>query len=380
MSSAPPWPHAANVTAALLAGFDRLPGAARYGAATVFFLLALASRFALAGVLPATGFPFLTFFPAVMISAFLVGLGPGLLAALLSVLAVATFFIDRPAGTLDFSRSDLIAMVFFAGVLVIDCWLIHLMKQALSKLRSTSARLRASEASLREAGQNKDVFLATLAHELRNPLAAIRSAAQLMQMAQVQPAQTARAAAVVERQSAQLARLVDDLLDVASIGSGKLDLQRTTGDLRQAVTVALETCGHWIGQGGQRLSVELPEHAVDACFDSSRIIQAIANLLHNAAKFTPPGGAIAVSLKVAEGVARITITDNGRGIAPESVAGMFAMFAQETPAGQRGSGNGLGIGLALTRRLIELHGGTLEAFSAGLGHGAEFSISLPLPA
>lgn len=357
----------------------------RYGVAVLLFAVALAARFLLVDVLPARGFPFLSFFPAVLITTWLVGLGPGLLVAALSTAAAWRFFMGPPVALSQMAHSDVIALVFFAGILVIDCIVIELMNSAMSQLRTTGEKLRRSErelmareAELREADRQKDVFLAMLAHELRNPLAPIRSAAQLISALDPGDAKVKRAAAIIARQSGQLTRLVDDLLDVSRIQSSKLTLRLAHVDLRDVIEGALETCQPLIDAAGHRFSVSLPATPVPVCVDAVRIAQCVSNLLNNAIKFTPAGGHILLALSLTgDGKVALSLTDSGRGIAAAMLPKLFGMFAQEDASGMNGN-SGLGIGLALTRHLVTQHGGSIDAHSDGPGAGARFDIVLPL--
>ncbi len=502
---------------------------ARYGLAAVLSALALLLRFSLEGVLPPQGFPFLTFFPAVLLSAYLAGLGPGLTATGLSVAAAWYFFMPPEGEFGPLSRPDLVALLFFTAVLLIDTFVIDVMNNALQRLRLVEARLldtdhhlRASRAdalaaaeladrdrglldavfnavpagiivadadgrllrmnranariwglapystsiegygewkgwwagdspqagqrippqewglarslrtgqecndiveiepfdrpgtrlvtllssapvldpagavvggvvvqfditdrvqaerALREADRQKDTFLATLSHELRNPLAPIRSAAHVIRLSPGVDARADRAAAVIERQSAQLARLVDDLLDVSRLNFGNLQLQRQRLDLRQVVETALETSRPLLEAGRHRLEVRNADRPLPVYADETRIAQCVANLVNNACKFTPAGGAVEVDIRaIDERWASVTVTDNGQGIAPDMLEKVFELFTQEQRSGMGGN-TGLGIGLALVRRLVQMHGGQVQARSEGVGRGASFEIRLPL--
>ncbi len=248
-----------------------------------------------------------------------------------------------------------------------------------SALRGSQERLRARESALREADRQKDTFLATLAHELRNPLAPIRSAAQIIRLRGVQDEKVRTAGAVIERQSAQLARLVDDLMDVSRLNFGNMSLQRQVVDLRQVVDSALEASRPPLQAAGHVLEVHLPEQALMVEVDETRVAQCISNLVNNAGKFTPaPGGRITVDLRArGDGWASVAVRDNGQGISREMLGKVFELFAQEQRSGLGGN-SGLGIGLALTRKLIEMHGGHVFGRSEGEGRGAEFEILLPL--
>lgn len=370
------------------------PVALRYAFAVFLFAVALAARFMLVDILPARGFPFLSFFPAVLLTAYLVGLGPSFLVAILSTGAAWAFFMGPRMALSTMPQSDMIALVFFAVILVVDCLVIERMNLAMRKLHTTSMQLQVSEdalvirqAQLREADRQKDIFIATLAHELRNPLAPILSASQLIAMRSAGDEQLVRAAAIVRRQSLQLARLVDDLLDASRIRSGKLTLVVAPSDLRDVIASALETSAPMIAQSPITFTVDLPPQPIPVEVDSTRIAQCVSNLLHNAFKFTQAPADIALVASVRpDRMASIRVTDTGNGIAPEMLPRLFEMFAQEDRAdgggnaGNSGLGVGLGIGLALTHDLVLRHGGTITAHSDGHGTGACFEILLPITA
>lgn len=361
-----------------------IPAVPRYLFGLFLFFAALVARLMLVDVLPARGFPFLSFFPAVLLTAYLVGLGPGVLVAVLSTISAWAFFMGPIGLSFALERSDIIALVFFAVILVIDCLVIERMNAAMSELRTTGDKLRASETvllaqqeQLRDVDRQKDAFIATLAHELRNPLAPILSAAQLMGNHPGTDAHVARAAAIITRQSLQLTRLVDDLLDASRIHSNKLALQMAPVDVRAVIASALETVQPMVDLSASTLHVDLPAQPVWIHADSTRIAQCVANLLHNAFKFTLGAGQIGLEVACgAEETVVITVTDSGRGISAEMLPRLFEMFAQEGASGSDGN-NGLGIGLALTNYLVVQHGGTLTAHSAGPGLGASFAITLP---
>lgn len=265
-------------------------------------------------------------------------------------------------------------------------------------LRESQDRLLAREALLQEADRQKDRFLATLAHELRNPLAPIRTAAHLIRQRPVDDPLVRQAAATIDRQSAQMARLVDDLLEVSRITLGSVSLQRRTVDLRHTIELALETSRPLIEQAGHHFKLRMPDAPLMAKVDETRIAQAVANVLNNACKFTPTGGCIALEVEVddastdrpdgpaaparrADGLrqVRIRVTDSGEGIAPDMLDSVFDLFVQERRSGLGGN-TGLGIGLALTRGLVQQHGGTVRLSSAGKGQGTCCEITLPLAA
>ena len=236
---------------------------------------------------------------------------------------------------------------------------------------------RAARNAMLEADRRKDEFLAILAHELRNPLAPIRQAAMMVARAGATPEQVHWSHAVIERQTAHMARLLDDLLDVSRITRGRLEVRRARVPLRAVIDAAVETVRPLLDAQGHRLQVELPEESLFIDADSLRIAQVLANLLTNAAKYTPPPGNIRLFAARDAGQVKIRVLDNGIGLAPDDLPRIFDMFAQVKPTLDRKE-SGLGIGLALSRALMELHGGTLEARSDGPGMGSEFIVTIAL--
>ncbi|MFC5510023.1 PAS domain S-box protein [Massilia jejuensis] len=241
--------------------------------------------------------------------------------------------------------------------------------------------LRRIAADLSEADHRKSEFLATLAHELRNPLAPIRTGLDLLRMA---PANAASAAVTAERvyemmdrQLGQLIHLVDDLLDIARITRGRIELKKVALDLRTAVSMAVESSSGLVRAGGHQLQVELPDEPLPLDADLTRLVQVLSNLLNNAAKYTPGGGRIGLKVWRDGTQAVVDVSDSGIGISPEVIGSVFDMFTQVRSSLDRAQG-GLGIGLSLVRRLVELHGGRVQAFSAGRGQGSTFTVRLPL--
>jgi PAS domain S-box-containing protein len=238
---------------------------------------------------------------------------------------------------------------------------------------------REMEALLRAADSNKNQFLATLAHELRNPLSPIRNAAALLgAIGDGSQERQAHARDVITRQVDHLAHLVDDLLDVARISEGKIVLRNEEVDVRGVIAQAIETAAPLIATRGHRLVVAQPDERIWVSGDSVRLAQSVGNLLHNAAKFTPAGGEIHLGVSVSDhGRVRISVRDNGIGIAEDNLPRIFGMFTQvEVPPDR--APEGLGIGLSLVSHLLELHGGQLSATSPGIGLGSTFTVDLPL--
>jgi signal transduction histidine kinase/ActR/RegA family two-component response regulator len=230
---------------------------------------------------------------------------------------------------------------------------------------------------LREADQRKDEFLATLAHELRNPLAPLRNAVEILRMPNATPEMAARALQMMDRQLVQMVRLVDDLLDVSRITTGKLMVRRATMVLQDAVRDAVDTAKPFLDSRQDSLEVRMPAEPVPVDGDRTRLAQVFSNLLHNAGKYTEPGGRVVVSVEPDAGTAVVKVADNGIGIEPASMGAIFEMFVQVDRSLTRTQA-GLGVGLTLARRLIALHGGTITVESDGVGRGSVFTVRLPL--
>ena len=228
------------------------------------------------------------------------------------------------------------------------------------------------------ADRMKDHFLATLAHELRNPLAPISNALHILKAARTRPELAEGAHAMMERQLKQLVRLVDDLLDVSRITTGKLTLHPKDVPLKAVIDAAIEIARPLIDARGQALVVDLAAADVVLHADQTRLAQVFSNLLNNASKYTQEGGRIELTARIAGPVVVVEVTDNGMGMAPEGVNDMFRMFVQADTSLERATQSGLGVGLALARTLVEMHGGTIGAHSDGPGRGSRFSVRLPV--
>ena len=247
--------------------------------------------------------------------------------------------------------------------------------------RDVDAQMRErqqAEDALRLADRRKDEFLATLAHELRNPLAPVRNAVELLRLKQSADPDVARSRDVIARQVSQMARLLDDLLDVSRITRNRLELRRQAVTLDSIVDSAVETSRPLLDAARHELDVSVPQQMyIDG--DPTRLAQVFANLLNNAAKYTPRGGTIRLSAERTGEEVVVSVTDNGIGFAPEARPHLFEMFSQATPALERSQG-GLGIGLSLVKALVEMHGGSVDARSDGHGTGSEFIVRLPVMA
>jgi signal transduction histidine kinase len=250
------------------------------------------------------------------------------------------------------------------------------LERANCSLQKEVAERARAEQALHEADRNKDEFLAMLAHELRNPLAPILNALQLMRMKPSEP-QSLWAQEVIQRQLASLTRLVDDLLDVSRITRGKITLTREPVELSTLITRAVETIEPLIRERDQQLLLQVPPEPLRVSGDPTRLTQALGNVLGNAAKYTDRGGRIELRCARQGTDVEIRVRDNGIGIPAELLPRIFDLFTQlDRRSGH--SSSGLGIGLALVRRLVEMHGGTISAHSAGAGAGSEFTLRLPL--
>ncbi|MTW09131.1 response regulator [Pseudoduganella eburnea] len=234
-----------------------------------------------------------------------------------------------------------------------------------------------AERALLLADRRKDEFLATLAHELRNPLAPIRTGLDIMRINASDPVSVERARTIMERQLKQMVRLVDDLLDVSRINTGKLTIRREQLMLQDVVNDALELARPFIAAQGHTLHVQVPEQAVYLVGDATRLAQVLSNLLHNAAKYTARGGSITLEAEARDGQVQLHVKDNGIGISPALLDDIFEMFIQADSSLERSTA-GLGVGLSLARKLVELHGGSISAESAGEGQGSTFTVTLPV--
>lgn len=243
--------------------------------------------------------------------------------------------------------------------------------------KHASDTLRRLAADLSEADRRKTEFLATLAHELRNPLAPIRNGLNVIRLSSGKPDVTAKVHAMIERQVGHMVHLIDDLLDIARISGGKLQLKKAHVELAQVIASAIETSLPIIESSRHALHIEVPPAGFRADIDFTRIAQVVANLLNNAAKYTPAGGRIELRLTRDSGDAVVTVSDSGIGIPADALASVFEMFSQVGASIDRTQG-GLGIGLSLVRRLVEMHGGSVTVTSPGIGKGSTFSVRLPL--
>jgi signal transduction histidine kinase/CheY-like chemotaxis protein len=328
--------------------------------------------------------PISTFTIAVVIAAWYGGLGPGLLATVLGALAADYLFTPQRYSFRIESMSGAVAlgvMVFTGVLLSLLCESLHRTRRRLEaeqeNLRHSVDMQRQMRDALTESDQRKDEFLATLAHELRNPLAPVRNASHILKARMPPTPELQWARDVIDRQVTQMTRLIDDLMDVSRITRGTFELRREHVALDEVIRVAVETSRPIIEASGHQLVVEIPPEPINLDADVVRLAQVFSNVLNNAAKYTGPGGRIAIGAERDGNMASVSVQDSGVGIPPAMLRQVFEPFTQLDNSLERTRG-GLGIGLALAKRLVEMHGGAIEAHSSGAGLGSRFVVRLPV--
>ncbi len=368
------------------------PGVRGYLLAIAGMATSTGLRWLLRNVLvPAT--PFTLYYPAIMLSAWYGGLGPGLFATALSLIAAERIFVP-PYGSLRLiTVPEMIelGLFAFAGVMISvfsealhRAWrraetaqqdLAHSMeREKVSRIQAEKAREHAEAAN-----RAKDEFLATVSHELRTPLTSILTWAHLLRTGTLDPATMARAFDSIERSTRSQAQLVEDILDVSRIITGKLRLDVLQVDLLRVIEAAFDTVRPAAEAKQICLHSALDPKASWVLGDPERLQQVVWNLLSNAIKFTPTRGHVQVGLRRVSSHVELTVTDTGKGISPEFLPYVFDRFTQADSSSTRASG-GLGLGLAIVRHLVELHGGAVDVTSPGVGHGARFTVKIPIPA
>jgi signal transduction histidine kinase/ActR/RegA family two-component response regulator len=315
----------------------------------------------------------------------------GEIGVLLASLDAQAAWSDIPVAMLSGAGADSVAarraMELFGNVTVLErpvrvSTLVSSLRTAIRarrrqyEIRDQLTELRRAEMQLRDIDRRKDEFLATLAHELRNPLAPMRNALQILRLRGDEKAAVEQVGGMMERQLGQMVRLIDDLLDVSRITRGKLALRKERIELAAVVSDAVDTARPHIEASGHKLDVLLSAKPVYLDADPVRIAQVLSNLLNNAAKYTERGGHIRVAAEQRNDMIEIRVCDTGIGIPAESLSSIFEMFAQVDRSLEKSHG-GLGIGLTLVKRLTEMHGGSVEARSEGIGKGSEFIVRLP---
>jgi signal transduction histidine kinase/CheY-like chemotaxis protein len=355
----------------------RTAAVAAYGGAVAVVLAAVLLRWFLDPWL-GKNVPFITLYGAVAIAVWFGGLGPAVLAMVLGYAIANVRYISDHGGVSVHGAPESMTLALFA----LSCSLIIVLGEAMRRARD---RYRVSEAEVKQrarelhrADANKSRFLAVLSHELRNPLAPLRTGLALLKMRQQGDAAVTETHDMMARQIAQLSRLIDDLLDVSRIDRGKLELRTQRLAIHTVLQTAIDTARPNIDAQGHELVVSYPPERLYVEGDLVRLAQVISNLLNNAAKFTPPTGRIELTAHAEEGRVVVRVADNGIGIAPERLPEVFDMFVQLEP-GSIAAG-GLGLGLTLARAIVRRHGGDIVAHSAGRGQGAQFIVRLPLAA
>lgn len=339
-----------------------------YGSAVCLLIASLIVHWLM---LPWLGYsyPFATSFASVAIAVWLGGWRPATLTALIGYV-IASVWLREPEVSFEFEDvSSLLGLGLYALTCSVVIGLGEAMRQARDRLRRTTQELQ-------RADINKSNFLALLSHELRNPMAPLRNVLGLLRL-NPDREEITQLTPIMERQLGQLARLVDDLFDVSRIDRGKLDLNRERVAVDEVIKGAIETSKPNIEAKNHRLVVSLPAHPLYVDADPVRLTQLLSNLLNNAAKFTPVGGRIELSLRPEGQQAVVAVSDTGIGISPLELPRIFDIFVQ-LDSGHSVATGGLGIGLALARSIAEMHGGRLEASSEGAGRGSRFVLTLPL--
>jgi signal transduction histidine kinase/ActR/RegA family two-component response regulator len=347
-------------------------GIARYGVALAAVTIAFVARYQLESALGDVA-PLLVFTVAVVVAAWQGGLRPGLLATAVSALIGDYFFIEPLHSFRIYSVAERIEVALFLCIGA----LISVLSQARLSLEAKRQQLLVSEREARRAAEaanrSKDEFLATVSHELRSPLNAILGWASILRLYRLDEAKADQALKTIERNAKIQSRLIEDLLDVSRIISGKLQMVSEPVRLTSIIVAAADVVRPAADAKGVQLRLNLNSSSDQVQGDPTRLQQIVWNLLTNAVKFTPAGGLVQLSLDASDSKALIKVTDTGRGISPQFLPFVFDRFRQAESAS-----GGLGLGLAITRSLVEMHGGAIEARSAGEGKGAAFEVALPI--
>lgn len=371
--------------------------ASRYGVAVLGVVVVLLVRWFLYPLL-GDSLPFLPFLFLVVAVAWHGGFGPSFLALILGLFATAYFFLpprysvmegllDHQAQAFGFLFLGL-TIGLFSGALrsargraeANACEAVRQRQELeleMGRRRLLEEELHKRAEQLAEADRRKDEFLALLGHELRNPLAPIRNAVQVMKLLRLTDARLQWARDVIDRQMGQMVRLVDDLLDVSRISHGQITLKTEPIELAEVIQRAIEISRPLLESRGHQWTISLPSEPIWLQADMVRLAQVVANLLNNAGKYTPDQGQIRLTAEQQGQEIMLRVSDNGVGIAPDMLPRVFDLFVQAANVLDRSEG-GLGIGLTLVKRLVELHGGRIEAHSAGVGQGSEFIVHLPV--
>lgn len=358
--------------------FDDLSGSTlvRYTVAVLCVATAASVRWLLDGVL-GDHQSYSLLFGAIALTVWFGGYRPAIFATVLGYLT-ADYLFTEPRGEIAVrTAQQLIGLITY----LVSCGIVIAFGEALARTEARSRRyalaLEAKSRDLEHAHTQKDEFLATLAHELRTPLSAIRNSVLLLRRKFPMHDSTREACGIIDRQTTHVIRLVDDLLDVSRIAAGQIELNRSTINLHSALALAVETVRPSILRAQQQLHFAGADASLQVHGDFARLAQVFINLLNNAARYTPRDGRIEISLHRCDSNAVVAVRDNGIGIQKHMLARIFNLFERSELA-LKHNAQGLGIGLSLVRRIVDLHGGTVEAHSDGPGKGSEFIVCLPL--
>ncbi|RYF71156.1 MAG: HAMP domain-containing histidine kinase [Comamonadaceae bacterium] len=341
-----------------------------YGFAFAAVAGALLLRYLLNPILGQQG-PYLILTLPIVLAALYGGFGPAVFATVLGTSAGTYLFIGRGAASGGLLEPANIGRTVLFLIIGISIAFIG------GRLAQSRAELAASVRQLRASNRAKDSAMVTLGHEIRNPLSAIHAAQNLLKRVPDDAKRVAWASDLIGRQVLQMKRMADDLVDLSSVLKGGFSIEHRPVDMQQVLAQALEQCDALITRKGHRLRQEMPATSLTTNGDHHRLVQVFANLVNNAAKYTPPGGDLFLQLEaVADGGIVVTVRDTGTGMQPELIDELFEPFVQAPGVGSSAEG-GLGLGLALVKRLVTLHGGTVRGWSAGHGLGSTFTVTLP---
>lgn len=342
-----------------------------YVLAVVAVAAALALRYLLEPLLGQQG-PYLILSLAIVIAAFGGGFGPAVLATVLSVSIGTYFFIARDAGVAGFLQRENLSRTVLFLVIGLSIGAIG------GRLRTSRHALAQSVRQLRASNRSKDNAMATLGHEIRNPLSALHTACEVLKRTPDDAKRIVWARELIERQVRQMTRMANDLTDLSGVMRGELVLEQHRVNLQQVLEQALEQSEPLMAKKGHRLHTDLGTRPVEVMGDATRLVQVFANLLNNAAKYTDPGGRIALTLRsLPSREAVVTVSDNGTGMDPGAITELFEPFVQAPGAASNAEG-GLGLGLAIVTKIVQRHGGHVKAQSPGLRQGSTFTTTLPL--
>jgi len=341
-----------------------------YLLAAAAVLAALGLRFLLNPLLGQQG-PYLILSLAIVVAAFYGGFGPALFATLLST-SIGTYLFIGDGHWQDFLEVQNISRTVLFLVIGLSIGVIG------GRLRASRRALADSVRQLRASNRAKDNAMATLGHEIRNPLSALHTAQEVLRRAPDDAKRVVWASELIGRQVLQMKRMADDLVDLSGVMRGEFAIDQQSVDLRKVLAQALEQSGPLIVKKGHRLHTDLHTEPVEVLGDATRLVQVFANLLNNASKYTDPGGDVTLGLRItAARKVAVSVSDNGIGMQPESIDDLFEPFVQAPGAASNAEG-GLGLGLAIVKKIVERHGGEVAATSAGLGLGSTVTVLLPL--